>query len=144
MNENIFPTDSTSYNEEPVIETPVIETETLPIEETLSIIIDPAVESTPAVIEEPTAAPILEPIVEPIVEPVVEPIVEPVVKPSKAKAEDTSEKIALYSSANLFKYKLGELTVGYNIVSRKDSVLWLKSKKVRVATPEEVAQYYNK
>lgn len=81
---------------------------------------------------------VIEPVVEPVVEPVAEPVIEPIIKP----AVDTTDKVALYSESNLFKFKLGELKVGYNIVSKEDANIWLKSKRVRIATPEEVAQYY--
>lgn len=127
MNENNFDNDLI-LDIDQVVETPIIEPEIVFTEEPVLIVNEPVIESTPVVVEEPVVVPTVEPVVEPIVVNVPEP----------------SDKIALHSSANLFKYKLGELKVGYNIVSKEDSVLWLKSKKVRVATPEEVAQYYNK
>jgi hypothetical protein len=144
MNENNYFADSTSYNAEPTLETTSVEPEVVVIPEPVTIIAEPIVEA-PIFVAEPVVEPT--PVVEtPVVveEPVVAPIVEPVAEPVKLNTADVSDKVALYSSANLFKYKLGELKVGYNIVSKEDSVLWLKSKKVRVATPEEVAQYYNK
>jgi hypothetical protein len=83
----------------------------------------------PEVLAEPT------PVVEaaPVVEPT--PVVEDVVAP---------KKVALYSTSNLHQGKAGSLTIGYNIVLKEHADIWLRSKKVRIATPEEVAQYYNK
>lgn len=58
------------------------------------------------------------------------------------KSKDSQEKIALYSSKNLFKYGVGELVIGYNIVLKEDAKFWLTNKAVRQATPEEVAKAY--
>ena len=52
------------------------------------------------------------------------------------------EKVAVYSSKNLFKYGLGELKIGYNIVTKEASDFWITHKAVRIATPEEVANAY--
>lgn len=54
------------------------------------------------------------------------------------------EKVAVYSSKNLFKYGVGKLLVGYNIVTKDASDFWLTHEAVRIATPEEVAQAYNR
>lgn len=109
------------------------------IEETVETVVEPIVEP----VAEPAVEPV-EPFVAPTVEPTPEPVVEPVVEAVKPDIKDDSDKVALHSSANLFKFKLGELKVGYNIVSKEAASVWLKSKKVRVATPQEVAEYYNK
>jgi hypothetical protein len=50
--------------------------------------------------------------------------------------------VALYSSKNLFKYGLGDLSTGYNIVSKEDAEKWTLHRAVRIATPEEVAAHY--
>jgi hypothetical protein len=39
---------------------------------------------------------------------------------------------------------LGDLKVGYNIVSKEASEKWITRKAVRIAQPEEVASYYGK
>jgi hypothetical protein len=52
------------------------------------------------------------------------------------------EKVAVHSSKNLFKYGLGELKVGYNIVTKEASDFWVTHGAVRLATPEEVANAY--
>jgi hypothetical protein len=56
--------------------------------------------------------------------------------------KNTTEKVAVYSSRNLFKYGLGELKVGYNIVTKEASDFWITHKAVRIATPEEVSRAY--
>jgi hypothetical protein len=58
------------------------------------------------------------------------------------KNDKDQEKVAVYSSRNLFKYGLGELKIGYNIVTKEASDFWVTHKAVRTATPEEVAQAY--
>lgn len=50
--------------------------------------------------------------------------------------------VAVYSTANLFKSGLGSLKKGYNIITKEASEDWVKYKAVRLATPEEIAQYY--
>jgi hypothetical protein len=54
------------------------------------------------------------------------------------------EKVALYSDRNIYWGGLGELKVGYNIVSKEASEQWITRKAVRIAQPEEVASYYGK
>jgi len=56
----------------------------------------------------------------------------------------TNEKIAVYSTKNLHWERVGQLTTGYNIVTKEASEKWLTRKQVRLATPEELANYYGK
>jgi hypothetical protein len=65
-------------------------------------------------------------------------------KEEPVKAEDPNEEVPLFSSANLFKFGLGELKKGYNLIKRKDAEQWLKHRKVRLATARELARYYGK
>ena len=58
------------------------------------------------------------------------------------KNDKDQEKVAVYSSRNLFKYGLGELKIGYNLVTKEASDYWTTHKAVRIATPEEVANAY--
>jgi predicted transcriptional regulator len=58
------------------------------------------------------------------------------------KPNKDQEKVAVYSSKNLFKYGLGELKIGYNIVTKEASEFWETHQAVRIATPEEVANAY--
>lgn len=63
---------------------------------------------------------------------------------AESKVEDDTQEVALHAEANLFKFGLGELKKGYNIVNKKDAEFWLKHRKVRIATPRELARYYGK
>ena len=70
--------------------------------------------------------------------------------PTEEKAEQAKEKetpkkkIALFSEKNLHWNGVGNLEKGYNIVTKEESVKWLKQKGVREATPAEVAKHYGK
>ena len=57
---------------------------------------------------------------------------------------EPTEKVAIYSVRNLSWNGVGELTKGYNIVTKKDSEKWLTNKSVRSASPEEVKRAYGK
>lgn len=63
---------------------------------------------------------------------------------SKKKKDGKIEKVAVYSSRNLHWNGVGELNVGYNILSKEESEKWLKHKAVRIASADEVAKYYGK
>jgi hypothetical protein len=65
-------------------------------------------------------------------------------KLDKETKEDKSEKVALYSTRNIHWYGLGDLSVGYNIVSKEASEQMITHKCVRIASPQEVASYYGK
>jgi len=58
--------------------------------------------------------------------------------------QEPEEKVAVYSNRNLTWNGVGELTKGYNIVTKKDSEKWLTNKSVRSASPEEVKRAYGK
>lgn len=60
------------------------------------------------------------------------------------KSDKHKEKVAVYSSKNLFKYGLGELKIGYNIVTKEASDFWTTHQAVRMATPEEVSNAYSR
>jgi hypothetical protein len=62
-----------------------------------------------------------------------------VVEPKKVH-----EKVAIHSTKNLHWANVGQLTPGYNIVTKDASEKWLTRKQVRLATPEELASYYGK
>lgn len=64
--------------------------------------------------------------------------------PRKPIKKDSKEKVAIYSIKNLYWGELGDISAGYNIVSKEDSEQWITHKAVRLATPEEVAQHYGK
>ena len=60
------------------------------------------------------------------------------------KKYDPNDKVAIYSPKNIFWNGVGTLSVGYNIVSREASEMWLTRKGIREATPQEVAKHYGK
>jgi len=60
------------------------------------------------------------------------------------KNEELPEKVALYSIKNKHNSQIGSLKFGYNIVTKEVADKWLAIKGVRLATPEEVANYYGK
>jgi len=64
----------------------------------------------------------------------------------KLAVTDTApkEKVAIYSGRNLSWNGVGELSKGYNIVTKEDSDKWLTHKAVRTASPEEVKRAYGK
>ena len=66
------------------------------------------------------------------------------IKIVEAKQENKSDKVALYSTRNIHWNGLGDLSVGYNIVSKEASEKMITHKCVRIASPEEVASYYGK
>ena len=57
---------------------------------------------------------------------------------------ESEEKIAIYSTKNIYWNGLGKIEKGYNIVAKEASEKWLTRKAVREATPEEVAKHYGK
>jgi hypothetical protein len=61
-----------------------------------------------------------------------------------SNSKNAIEKVAVYSSKNLFKYGLGELKIGYNIVTKEASNSWVSNNSVRIATPEEVSKAYSR
>jgi ribosomal protein S16 len=65
-------------------------------------------------------------------------------KKEVVESKETQEKVAIYSTKNLHWLKVGQLTVGYNIVTKEASEKWLTRKQVRIATPQELSSYYGK
>ena len=51
-------------------------------------------------------------------------------------------KVAVFSTRNLYADGFGKLNIGYNIVLNKYSDFWLSQRGVRLATPEEVAEAF--
>ena len=58
--------------------------------------------------------------------------------------EEEVEKVALFSKGTIRWQDVGELTKGYNIVTKEAAEKWLTRKTVREATPQEVANFYGK
>jgi pSer/pThr/pTyr-binding forkhead associated (FHA) protein len=58
--------------------------------------------------------------------------------------EQPKEKVALYSTRNIHWTGVGELKIGYNIVTKEQADQWITKKSIREATPEEVKRAYGK
>ena len=63
-------------------------------------------------------------------------------KPVSIKKQE--DKVALFSTKNVFWDGYGHLNRGYNIVSNIKAEAWLTRSHVRPATPEEVANAFGK
>jgi predicted transcriptional regulator len=70
-------------------------------------------------------------------------------KANKPKVEKTApavdiapEKVAIFSTRNLYADGPGKINVGYNIVPKKYADFWLAQRGVRLATPDEVAEAF--
>jgi hypothetical protein len=62
---------------------------------------------------------------------------------AKTQVEKKPDQIAVFSSGKLFHPSLGRLSNGYSILDTNIAEEWMKiSKKVREATPQEVASAY--
>jgi hypothetical protein len=62
---------------------------------------------------------------------------------AKTQVEKKLDQIAVFSSGKLFHPSLGRLSNGYSILDTNIAEEWMKiSKKVREATPQEVASAY--
>lgn len=65
-------------------------------------------------------------------------------KPKPQVDKPVQEKVALFSTKNVFWEEVGSLNRGYNIVSKSKADAWLTRNHVRLATPEEVAKAFGK
>lgn len=67
-------------------------------------------------------------------------------KPSAPKPieKPDMDKVAVWSAKNIRWTGVGELSKGYNIVTKEAADKWLTKAGIREATPEEVATYYSK
>ena len=65
-------------------------------------------------------------------------------KPAKSTVKAVSKKatVAIYSERNARWGDVGEISKGYNFVTKEQAEQWLTRKHVREATPEEVASEY--
>jgi hypothetical protein len=62
-------------------------------------------------------------------------------KPNAAKEKDT---VALYSTRNVTWSGVGQVSKGYNIVTKQTADKWVTRDHIRIATPEEVARDFGK
>ena len=59
------------------------------------------------------------------------------------KTDQVSDKVAVFSSGNMYHPIYGRLEKGYTILNSESAQAWMSiSNKVREATPEEVAVAY--
>lgn len=62
---------------------------------------------------------------------------------SKAKVEK-EDKVAVHSTSNLYSDEAGKITIGYNILTKKNADWWIskRPKQVRLAQPSELAEAF--
>ena len=67
-------------------------------------------------------------------------------KPSAERVVEKpdQDKVAVWSAKNIRWTGVGELSKGYNIVTKEAADKWLTKAGIREATPEEIATYYGK
>jgi hypothetical protein len=65
-------------------------------------------------------------------------------KASAKKEETKVEKVAIHSSKNVTWSGVGKVYRGYNLVTPEQAEKWLTRNHTRLATPQEVAQEFNK
>jgi hypothetical protein len=66
----------------------------------------------------------------------------PKVEKAPTATDVAPEKVAIFSTRNLYADGPGKINVGYNIVPNKYVEFWLKQRGVRLATPDEVAEAF--
>jgi hypothetical protein len=57
-------------------------------------------------------------------------------------SDEEYDKVAVYSSRNVFWEGVGRISRGYNIMTKDKAEKWLTKDTTRIATPEEVAKEY--
>lgn len=62
-------------------------------------------------------------------------------KPTSAKGKDA---VAIYSTRNVNWSGVGQVSKGYNIVTKQAADKWATRDHIRIATPEEVARDFGK
>jgi hypothetical protein len=62
-------------------------------------------------------------------------------KPKKSNEKDT---VAIYSTKNVSWSGVGQVSKGYNIVTKQAAEMWTTRNHIRIATPEEVARDFGK
>jgi hypothetical protein len=67
-------------------------------------------------------------------------------KKESAKAASAKEKdtVAIYSTRNVNWSGVGQVSKGYNIVTKQAADKWVTRDHIRIATPEEVARDFGK
>jgi hypothetical protein len=62
----------------------------------------------------------------------------------KPKAFESKDTVAIYSTRNVNWSGVGQVSKGYNIVTKQASEKWATRDHIRLATPEEVARDFGK
>jgi hypothetical protein len=65
-------------------------------------------------------------------------------EPAKANLVNEKETVAVYSTKNVTWSGVGQVSKGYNIVTKQAAEKWLTRDHTRIATPEEVARDFGK
>jgi hypothetical protein len=58
--------------------------------------------------------------------------------------ETAVEKVAVYSSKNVFWQEVGRISVGYNILPKTQADQWLTKNYVRLVEPQEILREFYK
>ena len=64
------------------------------------------------------------------------------VEKEQVVVDPATNKVALFSTRNVYADGFGKINVGYNIVPKKYVDFWVAQKGVRLCTPEEVAEAF--
>jgi hypothetical protein len=62
----------------------------------------------------------------------------------KPKTSNLKDTVAIYSTKNVVWSGVGQVSKGYNIVTKQAADMWAKRDHIRIATPEEVARDFGK
>jgi hypothetical protein len=63
---------------------------------------------------------------------------------AKPKAFESKDTVAIYSTRNVNWSGVGQVSKGYNIVTKQAADKWTTRDHIRIATPEEVARDFGK
>lgn len=63
---------------------------------------------------------------------------------AKPKASESKDTVAIYSTRNVNWSGVGQVSKGYNIVTKQAADKWATRDHIRIATPEEVARDFGK
>jgi hypothetical protein len=58
------------------------------------------------------------------------------------KLEVPLNKVAIFSTRNVYADSYGNIRIGYNIVGNKHAEFWLQQSGIRLATPEELMEAF--
>jgi hypothetical protein len=72
-----------------------------------------------------------------------EPVVNDTIGSTIEKEQPKKQKVALYSSRNVFWEGVGEVQRGYNFVTPEQADRWVTRIHIRVATPEEIKEVFD-